>query len=117
MQITEELRSVIWCDGDLAKIDNIIDDTSLKIYKENNISAKKQNAARSATEQATDLEKVLKIMPETEQQIIVINIPYDHQPMKCTIYNNFQKIANEDKLILKSSKKMLSLTLCHVYLK
>ena len=47
--IPEELKAVSWCDGDLYQIDNIIDDTSLKKYKENNISANKQNAARSTT--------------------------------------------------------------------
>ena len=47
MKIHEELKAVSWCDGDLAHFDNIINDTFLKNYKENNISANKQNAAIS----------------------------------------------------------------------
>ena len=33
MPIPGELKDVRWCDGDLDHIDNIINDTSLKIYK------------------------------------------------------------------------------------
>ena len=33
MPIPEELKDFRWCDGDLEHIDNIINDTSLKIYK------------------------------------------------------------------------------------
>ena len=83
----------------------MINDTSLKIYKENNITANKQNASRSATEEDADLAKVFKIMLAMEQTITVRNIPYDRHPMKITIYNSLQKLANENKLILKSSKK------------
>ena len=79
--------------------------TSLKIYKENNISANKKNAARSAIEQAADLAKVLKIMPAMEQKNTFSNIPYDRHSMKRTIYNSLQKLANENKRILKYSKK------------
>ena len=104
MTISKELRASSWCDENLAHIDNIINDTSLKFYKENNISANKQNSARSATEKATDLAKVFKIMPATEQKITVRNIPSDRHPMKCTIYNILQKLANENKIILRSSK-------------
>ena len=44
-------------------------------------------------------------MPATEQKITVRNIPSDRHPMKCTIYNILQKLANENKRILKYSKK------------
>ena len=43
-------------------------------------------------------------MPAAEQKITVRNIPYDFHPKKHTIYNSLQKLANENKLILKSSK-------------
>ena len=49
--VPEEQRVVSWCDGDLAQIDNIVSEDSLAIYEENLISACKQNAARSGTEQ------------------------------------------------------------------
>ena len=65
--ITEELKAVSWCDGDLSHIDNIMNSTSLKIYKENNISENKKNAARSATGQAAELSRVFKIMPAMEK--------------------------------------------------
>ena len=39
-----------------------------------------------------------------EKKITVSNIPYDRQPMKLTIYNSLQKLENENKHILKSSK-------------
>ena len=81
----------------------MINDTSLKIYKENNITANKQNASRSATEEDADLAKVFKIIPEIKQKNTVKNIHYDRHPMKHTIYNSPQKLANENKLILKSS--------------
>ena len=76
MPIPEELKSVSWCDGDLAQIDNIINDNSLKNYKEKNISANKQNGSRPATEQAAGIAKVFKIMPAMEYKITVRNIPY-----------------------------------------
>ena len=44
-------------------------------------------------------------MPAMEQHITVINIPYDRHPMKFTIYDSLQKLAKENKLIIKSSKK------------
>ena len=94
MLITEELKAVSWCDGDLSQIDNIINDTYLKIYKENNIGTNKKNAARPATEQAADLAKVFKIMPALEKKVTVSNIPYpliginfrDYSPQKIVIY-------------------------------
>ena len=49
--VPEEQRVVSWCDCDLAQIDNIVSEDSLAIYEENLISACKQNAARSGTEQ------------------------------------------------------------------
>ena len=49
MPIYEELKAVSWYDRDLSHVDNIINDTSLKFYTENNISADKQNAAKAAT--------------------------------------------------------------------
>ena len=86
MPITKELKAFSWCGGYLTQIDNIINYTYLKNYKEDKISVQKQNAELSATEQATDLAKVFKIIPEMEQNIIVSNIPHHCHPMKCTIY-------------------------------
>ena len=67
MPVLEELKAVRSCDGDFSQIDIIINDNCLKIYKENNISANKKNAAISATEQAADIAKVFKIMTAMEK--------------------------------------------------
>ena len=69
MQVSEDYFRwcVSSCDGDFSQIDIIINDNCLKIYKENNISANKKNAAISATEQAADIAKVFKIMPAMEK--------------------------------------------------
>ena len=40
MPILDELKAANWCDGDFSQNDNIINDISLNIYRENKISAK-----------------------------------------------------------------------------
>ena len=60
---------------DLAQIENIVSEESLKLYKKNNIYAKKQNAACSAIEQAADLTKTFKIMHRLQKTVSVSNIP------------------------------------------
>ena len=54
----------------------------------------KENKERSATEQAADLAKFFKIMPEMKQTITARNIIHDRHPIKCTIHNSLQKISN-----------------------
>ncbi|KAL7498904.1 hypothetical protein ACHAWT_008594 [Skeletonema menzelii] len=54
--IPKELTAVSWCDGDLAQIATIVSD--IERLTENLIHALKQNAARSAREQAADLARV-----------------------------------------------------------
>mmetsp|Transcript_22807 Transcript_22807/g.34556 ORF Transcript_22807/g.34556 Transcript_22807/m.34556 type:complete len:638 (+) Transcript_22807:612-2525(+) len=54
--IPKKLTAVSWCDGDLAQIATIVSD--IERLTENLILALKQNAARSAAEQAADLARV-----------------------------------------------------------
>ncbi len=58
--IPKKLTAVSWCDGDLAQVATIVND--IDRLTENLVIALKQNAARSAAEQAADLAKVFKTL-------------------------------------------------------
>ena len=103
--IPEDMKAVSWCDGDLAQIENIVSPDSLPIYKENMISAAKQNAARSGTEQFADLTKTFKQMQTLQKVISVSNVPIERHPMKKMIFNELKDLQNQQKLLLKPSKK------------
>ena len=98
------MKAVSWCDGDLAQIENIVSPDSLPIYKENMISAAKQNAARSGTEQFADLTKTFKQMQTLQRVISVSNVPIERHPMKKMIFNELKDLQNQQKLLLKPSK-------------
>ena len=103
--ITSDLQAISWCDGDLAQIENIVNEESLEIYKENKIMANKQNPARTGSEQAADLTKTFPIMQKLQKTYTCQKIPADRHPMKRRVSETFAKLKKEGKLALKSSKE------------
>ena len=103
--IPDDLQAVSWCDGDLAQIDKIVDSDSLDIYKANRVCACKQNAARSATEQAADLAKTFKIMQRLRNIVTVCNVPFERHPLKRAINDELTKLASQDRLCLRAKNK------------
>ena len=103
--ITSDLQAISWCDGDLAQIENIVNEESLDIYKKNKIMANKQNPARTGSEQAADLTKTFPIMQSLQQTYTCQNIPTNRHPMKRRVSEVFTKLKKEGRLILKSSKE------------
>ena len=87
--IPDDLQGVSWCDGDLAQIDNIINEESLTLYCENMICACKQNAARSGTEQAADLTKTFKVMQSLQHTVTVSDVPIELHPLQRIINRKF----------------------------
>ena len=93
--IPADLQAVSCCDGDLAQIDNVVNEESLALYAEHKICACKQNAARSATEQAADLAKLFKIMQNLQQTVTVSDIPIDRHPLKRLLNNKFDTLMSK----------------------
>lgn len=58
--IEDDVHVVGWCDGDLAQLATVTEETTVDVCKEKRICTNKQSAARSATEQGADLPKVFK---------------------------------------------------------
>ena len=103
--IPQELKAVSWSDGDLAQIDNIVNEDSLHLYEQNLLCASKQNPARTGTEQQADITKVFKIMPALQKTITVSDIPIDLHPMKRLVSREIQKWTDQNRLKLKLTKK------------
>ena len=59
--IPSDLSAVSWSDGDLAQIENIINEELLAIYQANLITDCKQNPQQTGTEQLADLTKIFLI--------------------------------------------------------
>ena len=55
-------RGICWCDGDIHQISTIVVDDSPALLAEHKICTNKQNAVKTATKQAADLNKVFKFM-------------------------------------------------------
>lgn len=72
--VDEEMRVVSWRDGDIAQVATIVEDNTMELYKEMKICANKQSAARSATEQATDLAKVFKGQHAVQKKSTMENV-------------------------------------------
>ena len=103
--IPADLQAVSWCDGDLAQIDNVVNEESLALYAEHKICACKQNAARSGTEQAADLAKTFKIMQNLQQTVTVSNVPIERHPLKRLLCKKFDSLMSEGRLRLKPRNK------------
>ena len=94
----------IWCDGDLAQIDNVVSDESLSMYRDNMIIACKQNAARSGVEQTADLTKFYKLMHKLQRYVTVSDVPINNHPLKNRISKSFKNLQEEGRLCLKNLK-------------
>ena len=101
--IPKYLKAVSWCDGDLAQVENIVSQSSLRSYKDHNICACKQNAARSGTEQAADLTKAFKLMHSLQKNVTVSDLASYTHPMKKIISQGLKSL--NDKVQLKTTKK------------
>ena len=89
------MRVVSWCDGDLAQVATILEPESLKKYKDLNIVANKQSAARSATEQAADLAKVSKAQHSIQRVTTATNVDASNHPMKRRVDQGFEVMKDE----------------------
>ena len=99
-----ELMAVSWSDGDIAQIQNIVTPESLEVYRNNMITANKQNPQRTGTEQPADLTKCFPLLEYLQRIVPLENVPAERHLMKMLITAAFARLAKEGRLVLKSSK-------------
>ncbi len=85
----DKLTAVTYCDGDFTQVDAI--KTSINIFAENRVIAKKQHASRSGVEQPADLARVFKLIKNLLPSHTVKNIPAERCPMKALMLDAFKE--------------------------
>lgn len=70
--IPEDIKAISSCDDDLAHIDNTVSPDSLPVYRENMISAAKENATRLGTEEFANRKEMFKQMQTFDNVIDVL---------------------------------------------
>ena len=99
-----DLMAVSWSDGDIAQIRNIVTPESLEVYRNNMITANKQNPQRTGTEQPADLTKCFPLLEYLQRGNSLENVPTERHPMKLLITAAFARLAKEGRLVLKPTK-------------
>lgn len=100
--LTEEDAAIVWMDGDLPQLKTVTDPVRLQRTRENRMYSNKHSAARSAAEQACDLNNVF---PQLAHQGKVVTVESKDTPLKRRILEAFKVAEEEYGLKLKSSKK------------
>jgi hypothetical protein len=103
--IPDELTAVSWCDGDLSQLYSVTNEHSM--LNDQKVIANKQNAARTAVEQAAELAKVFKVINQEARRHSVTDIDPSRHPMKMKVTIAFQ--SDEMKCLNLGSKKTGSL--------
>ncbi len=103
--IPDELTAVAWCDGDVSQLNSMTNE--YKILRDQKIIANKQNAARTAVEQAADLMPVFKVFNKDAKKHTVTNVDASRHPMKMKVMIAFQ--SDEMKHLNLGPKKTASL--------
>ena len=96
--------AVSWSDGDLAQVKKIVSPESLDVYRNNMITANKQNPQRTGTEQATDLIKRFPEMQHLQQVNALKDVPKEWHLMKKIVVDAISDLEREGRLSLKPSK-------------
>jgi hypothetical protein len=81
--IPDELTAVAWCDGDASQLNSMTNE--YKLLRDQKIIANKQNAARTAVEQAADLMPVFKFFNKDAKKHTVTNVDASRHPMKMKV--------------------------------
>ena len=111
--IDDSMQVVSWCDGDIQQVATIVEEESLEKFKSLKITANKQSAARSATEQAADLAKVFKSQHALQRMTTVQNVDPVNHPMKRTLQQGFVKMAAKElNLKLDKRKALIDFLAC-----
>ncbi|CAB9518460.1 hypothetical protein SEMRO_936_G222121.1 [Seminavis robusta] len=102
--IPDDLTAVAWCDGDIAQLATIADESTLSKYRDRKVHPYKQSAARSAAEQAADLSPKFKLEKAVGKATTSKNIPAAAHRFKSRICNTFEQARLENGLRLPDRK-------------
>jgi hypothetical protein len=103
MPLTDGLFVIIWWDGDNVQVQSIISNDSIALYTANRLNeVKKQNTAKTGTEQTADLG--IRVFPEMNrlyQNVTLKEYPRsDLHPSKISVTWIFDSLTRTGKLAI-----------------
>ncbi|CAB9522640.1 expressed unknown protein [Seminavis robusta] len=112
MPLTEDMRAVTWCDGDLAQLATNVDDGFIKKFKDAKIWVCKQSAARTGTEQPCDLCPGFKSIHFQQKNFTMQDVPRGADDWKDEVVEVIQKADSLGLNLPDNKRRALAEFIC-----